>query len=235
MSGFEQVTGVPEGFRDKVRLFPLPNLVMFPHVLQPLHIFEPRYREMLEDALADDRLIAMALLAPGWEADYEGRPSVYPVACLGKVATHQRLDDGQYNLLLQGLCRVVLVRESEPARSFREAEAQVREDYYPPDGAAKRGALQRELLERFKRLVPELPEAQEPLNQLLGSKLPLGVLTDIVAYTLDFELQFKEQLLGELNVDRRAELIVEQVSSASRRPRAVWPSSETFPPDFSSN
>ena len=66
------------------RLFPLPNLVLFPHVLQPLHIFEPRYCDLLEAALADDRLIAMAVLAPGWEKDYEGRPPVHPIACLGR-------------------------------------------------------------------------------------------------------------------------------------------------------
>ncbi len=59
-------------FSGVARLFPLPNLVMFPHVLQPLHVYEPRYRALLEEALDDDRLIAMAVLAPGWENDYEG-------------------------------------------------------------------------------------------------------------------------------------------------------------------
>ena len=71
-------------FAGTARLFPLPNLVLFPHVMQPLHIFEPRYREMTADALATDRLIALALLQPGWEADYDGKPAVYPVACLGR-------------------------------------------------------------------------------------------------------------------------------------------------------
>src|ERR1041384_3715325 len=92
----------PDTFSGRARLFPLPNLVMFPHVVQPLHIFEPRYREMLEDALASDRLIAMALLAPGWEDDYHGRPALYPTACLGRVTTSHRLEDGRYNLLLEG-------------------------------------------------------------------------------------------------------------------------------------
>src|SRR4029079_17170823 len=61
-------------FCGVARLFRLPNLVLYPHVMQPLHIFEERYREMLEDALASDRLIAMALLEPGWETDYDRRP-----------------------------------------------------------------------------------------------------------------------------------------------------------------
>src|SRR3990170_3664199 len=92
-----------EAFSGVVRLFPLPNLVLYPHVMQPLHVFEGRYREMLEDAIAGDRLIAMALLEPGWEPDYESRPAIAPFACLGKVITHHRLSDCRYNLLLMGV------------------------------------------------------------------------------------------------------------------------------------
>jgi uncharacterized protein len=71
-------------FCGVARLFPLPNLVLYPHVMQPLHIFEERYREMLEDALAGDRLIAMAVLEPGYEHDYDSRPPIGEYACLGK-------------------------------------------------------------------------------------------------------------------------------------------------------
>src|SRR3990172_9342939 len=90
-------------FGGKARLFPLPNLTMFPHVVQPLHIFEPRYREMVEESLATDRLIAMVLLREGWEDDYEGNPPVHAIACLGQILADQRLDDGRYNILLRGL------------------------------------------------------------------------------------------------------------------------------------
>src|SRR3990170_4119018 len=109
-------------FSGVARLFPLPNLVMYPHVMQPLHIFEERYREMLEDSLATDRLVAMALLEPGWETDYDSRPPVARYACLGKVVTHHRLKDGRYNLLLMGVGRVRIVQELEPRRSFRQAK-----------------------------------------------------------------------------------------------------------------
>src|SRR5207253_4170439 len=90
-------------FAGVARLFPLPNLVLFPHVVQPLHVFEPRYREMTTDALAGDRLIATALLHPDWEAVYEGHPPIHPVACLGRIVADQRLDDGRFLLLLRGL------------------------------------------------------------------------------------------------------------------------------------
>src|SRR5256885_16113186 len=89
-------------FSGMVRLFPLPNLVLYPHVMQPLHVFEERYREMLEDALAGAQLIAMAVLEPGWEPDYDSRPPVEQYACLGKAGAHHRLKDGRYNGLLPG-------------------------------------------------------------------------------------------------------------------------------------
>ena len=92
-------------FSGRARLFPLPNLVLFPSVVQPLHIFEPRYRQLMEDALKDDRLIAMALLQPGWEDDYYKNPPIYPVVCLGRVHKEERLPDGRWNLLLHGLAR----------------------------------------------------------------------------------------------------------------------------------
>src|SRR6266481_4652099 len=86
MSLSENLAFSPEEFSGRARLFPLPNLVVFPHVMQPLHIFEPRYRAMLEDSLADDRLIGMALPAPGWENDYEGR---LPLP-RGNASSHRR-------------------------------------------------------------------------------------------------------------------------------------------------
>ncbi len=74
VSNFEEFIALPEDFEGTVRLFPLPNFVMFPGVLQPFHIFELRYREMLRDALDDDRLIALASLLPGSDSDYEAVP-----------------------------------------------------------------------------------------------------------------------------------------------------------------
>ena len=86
-----------------IPLFPLPNVVLFPNVCLPLHIFEPRYREMVADALDGDRIIGMVLLRPGWEGEYEGRPPIYDVGCAGLITHAERTDDGRYNLVLRGL------------------------------------------------------------------------------------------------------------------------------------
>src|SRR5436305_13236721 len=101
-------------FDGSVRLFPLPNLVMFPYVIQPLHIFEPRYRRMTADALEDDRLLALVLLRPGWEENYHDRPPIHPVAVIGVISNEERLADGKYNLVLHGLRRVRIVEELPP-------------------------------------------------------------------------------------------------------------------------
>jgi uncharacterized protein len=221
-------------FSGVARLFPLPNLVMFPHVLQPLHVFEPRYRALLEDALDDDRLIAMAVLAPGWEADYEGCPDVFPVACLGRVATHQRLDEGRYNVLLAGLVRVLIVEELPRKKQFREVKVEVYQDYYPPSAAARRARVHKELFDCFRGLVPPAPAAHAQLDQLLRAELSLGMLTDIVAYTLKLDVAYKESLLRERNVDRRAALLLRRLSGAAGR-ATLRDASGKFPPDFSAN
>ena len=99
-------------------LFPLPNVVLFPGVFLPLHIFEARYRAMTEDALAGDRMIGMALLKPGFDAAYEGRPPIYPVGCVGLISHAERLPDGRFHIVLQGVERFRLVSEDD-SRVYR--------------------------------------------------------------------------------------------------------------------
>jgi Lon protease-like protein len=106
-----------------IPIFPLPNVVLFPNVFLPLHIFEPRYRQMVQDALEGDRIVGMVLLRPGWEADYEGRPPVYPVGCAGLITHAERLPDGRYNIVLRGLHKF-RVLEEEGGRAYRVGQVQ---------------------------------------------------------------------------------------------------------------
>jgi ATP-dependent Lon protease len=228
----ELESGDATGFAGRARLFPLPNLVLYPHVVQALHIFEPRYRELLRDALEGDKMIAMALLAPGWETGYEGRPPLQPVACLGRIATYHELSDGRYNVLLLGLKRIRIVEELPPERSFREALVQIIEDEYPQDGAEGRVRIQRKLLEGFRRVLPLLPDMQEQVEQFMSNDTSLGILTDILAYSLPLSLDEKLLLLGEANVDRRAAFLADHLTrlgtpSGDKKPK--------FPPEFSQN
>jgi len=107
-----------------IPIFPLPNVVLFPNVFLPLHIFEPRYRAMVKDALDSDRIIGMALLRPGFEADYAGRPPVYPIGCAGLITHSEALSDGRFNIVLRGLEKFRMIGE-ETHRPYRLARIEV--------------------------------------------------------------------------------------------------------------
>lgn len=214
-------------FDGRVRLFPLPNLVMFPHVVQGLHIFEPRYRQLMADSLLADDTFALALLQPGWEDDYDGRPPIEPVACLGRIGWHEKLADGRYNLRLRGLSRVRLVEELPTDRQYRVARAELIPDVSPAD------------LARLKRLRKALAEAVMPhfddaaarrqVEDLFGGELPLGHVCDILAYGMPLPLEFKQLLLAEPHVDLRAERMTDALRVSAAR------AARRFPPDFSAN
>lgn len=221
----------PDQFSGHARVFPLPNLVMFPHVMQALHIFEPRYRAMFEEAIEDDRLIALASLASGWEGDYEGRPPLRSTACLCRIATHQRTDQGTYNVLVLGVRRLRLVRELPPKKLFRVVESELLDDIEPADAAPDAAAsLQKKLLAAFKQAMPRIPDAYEQLDQLLGSQITLGMLADIVSYTIDLDLETKARLLAECDVFRRTAMLLDAIAT-----RAMVGPGRPFPPEFSLN
>jgi uncharacterized protein len=144
-----------------IPIFPLPNVVLFPGVFLPLHIFEPRYRAMTEDALAGDRLIGMTLLKPGHEAEYEGRPPIFPVGCAGLITHAERLRDGRFHIVLQGVERF-RVREEDTSRPYRLAVI----DRLGGDVAAPADAgTLRRLRERIEHLlVPLVERAGHELN-----------------------------------------------------------------------
>lgn len=218
-----------ESFSHRVRLFPLPELVMFPRVLQPLHVFEPRYRELLADALEGDRLIAMALYHRPSDAFRQGKPPLFDTCCLGRITHCETMPDGRSNLMLAGLRRVRIVAELSNNRAFREAHVEVCNDIYPADGDADRAARHDRLLECFLTQVTD--EADERmLRELSSERILLGALTDVVAYSLALEAHFKQQLLAELDVDRRAALLLERLEPPQPRP-----TERKFPPDFSVN
>ncbi len=221
-------------FGGTARLFPLPNLVLFPVVVQPLHIFEPRYRQMTADALAGDRLLALALLRPGWEEHYEGRPPLHPVACLGRIDGEQRLEDGRFNLLLRGLARVRLLEElSTPKKLYRSARVEVLADLPVPKAKAA-SALRKELARRVPTWFAAQGPVVEQFRKLVRSDLPLGTLCDIFTFALPLDVEFKQQMLAETSVERRVNELLSHLEGTTP-PELAAPSDKKFPPDFSKN
>ena len=129
-----------------IPIFPLPSVVLFPNVPLPLHIFEPRYRQMVGEALDGDRIIGMVTLRPGYEADYDGAPPIYRTGCSGLISDVERLEDGRYNLVLKGMDKFTIQREEPPAigRLYRSAVVT------PNDESVTAGARMTLKLERVR-------------------------------------------------------------------------------------
>ena len=145
-----------EALPTEIPLFPLPEVVLFPGVPRPLLIYEPRYREMVADALKGNKIIGMVLLRPGYEKDYEGRPPIYGIGCAGVIEDYEQLPDGRYGILLRGLTTFRVVSEDQ-RKSYRLARVEAIPELLKDD---ERGALSM---------------LRERLAQLLNIVLPLGV------------------------------------------------------------
>ncbi len=188
-------------------IFPLPNVVLFPNVFLPLHIFEPRYREMVADALKEDRMIGMVLLRPGWQRDYEGRPPVYSIGCSGVITHVDRLDDGRYNIVLRGMERFRILEEDDRL-SYRRARIE-----QLPDVACRSEDVSaiRNLRAKLDALLA--PALERSLADIASeAKIPAMPDQDLVhalAQYLDLEPLEKQALLEHCSLRARAESLVE--------------------------
>ena len=185
-----------------VPLFPLPNVVLFPGAPLPLHIFEPRYRDMVRDAeRSEEKLIGMVLLRGEWRKEYYGTPEIYPVGCAGRMVSVEPLPDGRYNILLHGVREFTIVNERR-THSYREGEIVWR--------PAPEGGVPSELRTRIHALMHRFLEEREPtlVNRLLNdSSLSDELLINFLCYALDFSPMEKQALLEAQSLgDRGARL-----------------------------
>jgi len=189
---------------DLLPLFPLPNVVLFPNVFLPLHVFEARYREMVGDALRGDRLIGMVLLRPGWEHDYEGRPPVFSVGCVGVITHVEHLDNGRYNIVLRGVERFRILSEDH-SHVYRSAAIEVlAEDRIDANDRAQ-------LAGHRARLEGLLAPAAETAgaDPRATAKMNDEDLVNALAQYLDLEPLERQALLERNCLRSRAESLVE--------------------------
>lgn len=184
-----------------IPLFPLSDVVLFPTVFLPLHIFEPRYKDMVRDALATDRIIGMMLLKPGFEEEYDGRPPIYEIGCAGLITHQERLADGCYNIVLRGLSRFRLHGEDH-SRSYRVGHVESLPD---PVLDGERQVLHDERHRLESLLVPliEGGESQIPPN------LPDDHLVNALAQYLDLEAIERQALLEHEGLLPRCRALIE--------------------------
>ena len=197
------------GALGRLKVFPLPNGVLIPGCALPLHIFEPRYRAMVAEALEGDKVIAVAMLAPGWEKDYEGRPPMRAVAGVGIVEQAEKLADGRYNILLRGVGRVRFERELAPDKPFREVVAELVDEKPASDG---------EQVDLVRRAVLQLSES---LPQELAQALTIaaarikdpGMLCDVVAAAVLDDPGDLQAILETVDVQARVRRLLGEIGA----------------------
>ncbi len=181
----------PVSIPKVIPLFPLPNLVFFPRTYVPLHIFEPRYREMVQAAAASNRMVGMVLLKEGWEADYEGAPAIFAMGCVGRMMNVQRLSDGRSNILLQGLRRFEIQHEVGD-ESYRQGRI-VLKDLFQPD-AALPTEIRREIVKVVAGFIRNREDGVA-LSAMLKQPIHDDVLVQNLSFALDFTPLEKQFLL----------------------------------------
>ena len=191
-----------------IPVFPLPTTVFYPGTPLPLHIFEPRYRQMTADALEGPRMIGMVLLKSNWENDYFGRPSVFPVGCVGAIEKEIKHPDGKYNFTLAGLRRFHIICE-EKGKIYRQAKVELLDEKNDQEIVEGQPNEYREKLIKifhdFIGLIPNKNVMKKEPNWNLGNKL--SEFVDKFAYQLDFSLEQKQSFLEEQDVLKRVEFL----------------------------
>jgi len=193
---------------NRLPLFPLPNAILFPGVVMPLHLFEPRFRALAEHCVAGPRLMALGTLMPGYEGNYEGRPPIHPILTVGAIAAERRHPDGRWDIALRGVSRVELIDELPPTEPFRMIRARkVRELERNSDRAA--GENLRSAVVQVANQIPALWPQLSP--QLVSARAP-GQLADVVAGTFIESHGLRRGLLDELSVSKRLDILQEALA-----------------------
>lgn len=196
-------------------IFPLPSVQLFPHALLPLHVFEPRYRELVRDCLAGDPRMAVVELAPGYEPHYYERPALRPICGVGELIAHEALPDGRFHILLRGLYRARIASELTPAHAYRQVRL---EALVEPavDAVRARRALD-ELRALAGELAARLPSGGETLRGIVAEHPGLGPLTDVLSAALVTDRDERQRLFESLDLLARAEIVSAQIGIALTR------------------
>lgn len=196
-----------------VPIFPLPEMALLPGELMPLYIFEPRYRRMLADALAGDRLIAMARFEPGWEGNYYGNPEVKKIMGLGTVVAHHAQADGGSEIVLRGLARVTLLEV------VREMPYRLGRVDTMPEAVSDPAKLKQLTAEIFGMLESLCGQQDHPFGDGECSGLPLEELPGRLVPLLQYDVETKHKLLSCDDLVCRLEVVLKGLKSRERQAR----------------
>jgi len=191
----------PPVIPSEIPLFPLPETSLFPGVSRPFLIYEPRYREMIADALKGNRIIGMVRLRPGFEKDYEGRPPIHDIGCAGTIEEYEQLPDGRYVILLRGLITFRIVTEDQ-RKAYRLARIEAIPELLKDEDRATLSTLRNRV---EKALVTLLPLGVDPPDPSLED----DEFVNIVAQNFGMPEATRQDLLERNNVLERARALAD--------------------------
>jgi Lon protease-like protein len=200
---------------EALPIFPLPDVVLFPGALLPLHVFEQRYRDLTAHVLGGSRIMAVPRLRPGYQAEYQGRPPVFETTGVGFVVDSERQGDGRYNLVLRGVARVAIREELPPDRSFRLVRARLLVDHAYDE--ALLAAAHERVLALCDRLALGLGAEGAGLVRMVRSVQSPGGCADLIAAALVTDPDERQALLETLDPTARLERIAGHVAALVAR------------------
>ncbi len=194
---------------SRLPIFPLPNATLFPRATLALHVFEPRYRELVRDVLAGRQLVAVPRLKPGFESEYEGAPPVYELCGAGRIVEHTERSDGRYDIVLQGVERVRISHEHAHEKLYRVVRAERVPDVTPDPLWVT--AWQTRLLTLFRELGPHLPPQARELGKLVSHTADAAAATNQLAAAIVADPDARQALLEERDPGERLRRLVTQL------------------------
>jgi len=204
-----------------VPLFPLPEVVLFPRTILPLHIFEPRYRKMMADALAGERTIAIALLKAGYEPlYYTRRAPIHATIGVGRIVESEQLADGNYNLLLRGVARATIVEETRDC-DYRVARVEPVETFCSRD-EDQAAQVRKELCVAIRGNPGLDPDLRRHWLHLARADVELDALSDLIAAGVPLEAELRQCLLDEPDAYTRTTMLLDQVRTLAAIARNYW-------------
>ena len=190
-----------------IPLFPLPTTVFYPNTFLPLHIFEPRYRSMVTDALEGEGKIGMILLKAGWENDYNDAPEIMTVGCVGKIDRHSQLPEGKYNILLSGLHRFRILQEIG-GKLYRQAKIEILEEINNQNLTVDSLPIKKQVIENMRRYLKNISDGEKIEHALdMENCDTLAQFVDRIAYHFDLPASKMQEFLEEQDVHKRANIL----------------------------
>ena len=192
---------------ESIPLFPLPGMVFIPYTVLPLHVFEPRYRDLVDDAMAGDRYLAVPRLQPGWENNYEASPAVFQVAGFGKILRYEPLADGRANIVLLGLGRMRIRNELLPDSLYRVAEGSLLTDELPERGISAITARVARLRMMLAQIVGGRPQLVERVAPMLHKEMDSIPFVNSLAHLVLPDVDARQRYLEIDQVEDRLEIV----------------------------